>query len=237
MLSWGARFSNPNDYWDNSELKDQIIKSLRKIEQEGRAEGSEDFNKRLEAVLKETSGYSRDEPRGVVAFWGQPVRDCDLEQIESDTDAVFKNLCEVGAASMRDGYKSEMKANRLEISSEKTRFIIYDDNFRILYFSAEVASKNYALAMYYISPPIFEHIACSAFALTDSKNAWALVGILGMESRYFAEPEKGNSSSVPMYNQPSELVSKFLSPMTPASYGDWVKAQVKKFRRIFGKKS
>ncbi|MGB4972854.1 MAG: DUF4062 domain-containing protein [Cyclobacteriaceae bacterium] len=224
-------FSSPN------ELKDQVIKSLRQYEKEGMAAGDDAFNKRIDTALQETSTHSQNEPRGVVAFWGQPTSATDLDYVEKSADALFQQLCSVGAANMRTGYKINTKSNRVEIESEKTKLVLYDDGLKIIYFSAEPANdSSISFAMFHVSPGMFQDIALRCFDLCDTKIVWSLVGLLGMESRYFAEPEKGNSSSVPMYNQPSELVVKFLSPITIASYGDWVRSQVKKFQRIYSKK-
>lgn len=220
----------------DGELKDQIVKSLRNLEKEASAVSENDFLKRFENILQDTHSRSRNESFGAIAFWGQPIKEYDLAAIEQNADNIFKQLCDIGVTNMREGYKLYTKNNRIEITSNKTKFFVYDDGFKILYFSPTIeGQEGYSFSMFYVSPGLFERVTLGSLSLCESKISWTLLALFGMDNKYFAEPEKGDSTTIPMRQQSSEVVTKFLSPITKSTYEDWVKAQVKKLKWVFRK--
>ena len=116
-----TKFSNPG------ELKDLIVKAIRNWEAEKQSHNEQAFNERLDQFL--STVIPRNEARAVVAFWGQPTKKLDLDEIESEADKVFSDLCSTGAASMRDGFKLNQGAEILTIESGITELSFHAGRF------------------------------------------------------------------------------------------------------------
>lgn len=220
----------------NEELKDLVVQALRQFEKEADSANQEQFLARIGQVLPLKSN-SRQDTKGVVIFWPQPGIEIDLEEVESYADSIFVNICKVKAASLKDGFKVLSKKDVVSILSDKTEMHFYNDGLVVFQFSTEIEKNDMmSFNFYYASPTRFQTIANAAAVFLNSKVAWVGVGLLGMENRYFDEPVKGNTTTVPMFNSPYELGMKLFTPFTAGSYESWLDVQIKKFKRTFSKK-
>jgi len=219
----------------SEQLKHLIIKALRNWEKESINVDPEGFEKRLNLLLPNIEN-SRNEARAILVFWCQPTFDLDLDEVEQNSDKYFTQICSTGAASVRDGYNLKSKSDHVVIKTGKTECTWYSDGLTLLNFSAEPKEDYHSFSFYYVSPTIFTNVATKARTLNSSKIVWVCIGLYGMESRYFEELTKGNSTSVPMFNQTSERSAKLFSPITDAAYTEWIETQTKKFKRTFSKK-
>lgn len=221
-----TKFSSPE------ELKDLVVKSIRTWELEKTAVNTEAFMERVKSILLDKG--SRNEGMGIVVFWPQPVQEIDLSEIEKNSDDLFTQICKTDAAILRKGYELISESKKVTLKSGTTELSYYSDGLISLSFNTEKEdNRGFSFDYCFVSPSKFSSIALKSQIFIKSKAILCLVGLCGMDNRYFDEPVAGNSLTMPMFKQPSELSAKLFNPYTEISYKEWIDLEVKKFKRIY----
>ena len=94
-------FSSPE------ELKEEIIKSMRLLDQFQNAVSEDAFKEKMKQSLSIVSNYIvNDGPQLIICIWPNPPRDVDIVDIEHQLDSVFTKMCQEGLTIMKEGYDS-----------------------------------------------------------------------------------------------------------------------------------
>ena len=125
------------------QLKDEVVRGLRQVEEAGRAWPEVRFVGRIEeAIGTQSSGFGRNEPRLTVGFFPQPEMRVHLPEIENHGDQLFTQLCETRLASLRDGYKMDGTAESMRIRSGDTELNIFEDGLRLIFLRPQSPARD-----------------------------------------------------------------------------------------------
>lgn len=125
-------------------------------------------------------------PWAVVAFWGQPKQELDLDRINLNDE--FQKLCKLEIMSFESGYDMSYNTGghhkliqlQKENDTYRTKVIYYDDGLTLLIFMPKIHMR---VITCFVSPSEFESIAKTAFYLSRFFNSsWAMLGLYDMGS-------------------------------------------------------
>jgi hypothetical protein len=219
-----------------SELKDEIIRALRNLEQMYQAASEAAFDDRIKNSLEDLRGRWNGEPEIVIALWPQPVRTLDVVLLEAELDQKFEVMARVGLVSLRDGYKVDKGRTWTGLSSKKTRIAWFDDGLILLLGAATVvAADDYGFSNCYVSPIRIKDIAIATSSIAQANGAWCHIGLRHMGHAKVVEPPRQRVTSVTLRSSgPTEdQVSELLIPFTGARYEELLGRAVRRFQRTF----
>ena len=229
-----TKFSKPE------ELKDGIVSALANFKITHTPLKNEKSEKEFKARLKKIAPNFYDNNHNVssiIAFWGQPAQEVDLDKIEKGLDSTFAKLCEIEGTSLSRGYERISEKDHVAIKTNSSILAYFEDSLTFFYFKSNCHDNNeMSFAYNYISPERFRSITQKAIMLNTFSNAWVSVGIFGLDHCYFSNPTKYNSMTYPMRSEHEKLYYKFFSSITEKEYIDWLETRIQRFKREFGEK-
>lgn len=216
-----------------AELRDQIVRALRRLETMSQAISEEEFKNRIASSRKEIVGFHDSGlPELIIAFLPQPARMVDIVGLENELNAKFTALCDAGLAQLRDGYQPRVESEWTGLETGKTRLAYYPDGLMLLLVRPAPVSDS-LFSGRFVPPATLQHAASSFLDLIDSSSGYVGIELSNMENAYVADPPTGNTLTMRMWGDDSLSFSRLLVPLTPGSYRDWTDHCINLFKRKF----
>ena len=224
-----AAFTTP------SELKDELVRALRNLEQTYQAVPINAFDDRVNDSLEKLRGRRSTQPEIVVAFWPQPVRSLDVVLLESQLDQKFTAMAAAGLVSLRDGYEVSKGRTWTGLHNEETETAWFDDGLVLLRRAATVEVEGYGFSSYYASPSRIRDTALAANMVAQSNGAWCHIRLQHMDHAKVAEPPRQRASSMTLrsFGSSEDHFSELLIPLTGTRYEELVGRAIRRFQREF----
>ncbi len=222
-----ASFSSPG------ELKDEIIKGLRQLEQTENTIPESEFEKNILDKIEQSHGsyYGRDAEL-ILAFFPQPKRERDLDGVEQSLNETFQKLFTSHVAELSDGYEKISDRNHAGLQTGKLSVYYYDDGSILLRADPTIDGIG-SFSTNFASPTKIAKY-CNAFQqLVPENSGFMRIELRNMENMYVAEPPDTNSLSMAMYHQESYAINKLFIPLTEAGYAVWVESCIKRLKRQY----
>lgn len=215
------------------ELKDQVVRALRRLETMSQAISEAEFKNRIASACKEIVGFhDSDLPELIIAFLPQPARMVDIVGLEKELNARFTALCDAGLARLRDGYQPKIESEWTGLETGKTRLAYYPDGLMVLLVRPAPVTDSF-FSGHFVPPATLEQAAGGFLGLIESSSGYLGIELRNMEHAYVADPPKGNSLSMKMWGDNSQFFSRLLVPLTPGNYRDWTEHCINRFKRKF----
>lgn len=222
-------FQTPED------LKDEIVKSLRQLNQAQQAVPEDEFKERVDSAVSSVVGYSsRRDPVLSLAFLPQPLRDVDIVHIEARLDLVFSELCAKGVLVMREGYKAECQRDWTGLKAKDASVAFFSDGLIMLQLSP-IDRRDDFFSGSFAPPSRIKNLAAGAFSIVEATSCWAYVSLSGMEHVVVRELPEGKISSMTMrmHGDTEAAFEKLFIPLTQNAYVSWIEQCLRRFERIF----
>ena len=224
-----ANFFDPND------LKDELIKGLRKLHLMEQAISPEKFKNRIETALnqiKESSLF--DSAKLVIAWCPQPTRNIDIVTLEDELDEKFARMCSNKLAVMRNGYEPQLNRDWTGIKNQNNILSYFDDGLIVFIFDPIIKKEGFVFSNYFVPPSRIKELCSGAYEIFEDKNGWCYIGLENMDNVFVHELPKGeNSISFPMAQEGSASFNKLFIPISPTVYNKWIDMCINRFKRIF----
>jgi len=215
------------------ELKDQVVRALRRLETMSQAISEDEFKNRIATARKEIVGFhDSDSPELILAFLPQPARMVDIVGLEDVLNAKFTALCDAGLARLRDGYQPRIESEWTGLETGKARLAYYPDGLMVLLVRPAPVTDSF-FSGHFVPPPALEQAAGGFLALIDSSSGYVGIELHNMEHAYVADPPEGSSISMKMGGDDSQFFSRLLVPLTPGNFRDWTEHCINRFKRKF----
>lgn len=224
-----ATFTTP------SELKDEIVRALRNLEQTYQAVPGNVFDDRVNDSLERLRGTWSKRPEIVVAFWPQPVRSLDVVLLESQLDQKFTAMATTGLVLLRDGYEVNKGHAWTGLDCKETQIAWFDDGLLLLRRAATVESDDHGFSSYYASPTRIKDTVLAASLIAQAHGAWCHIRLQHMEHVKVAEPPRQRASSISLrsFGSSEDHISELLIPLTRARYEELIDRAIRRFQRAF----
>jgi hypothetical protein len=220
-----------------SELKDEVVRGLRQLEQAANALSEDKFLQRVhQAAAEARAAKGFQDPKLKIAFLPQPKVRVHLPDIEANADTVFSELCSAGLASLRDGYKLEGGADVVKIESGTTELSVFSDGLRLIRVRARPGARERGwFDDNFVPPSYVQTLAAAAFNVSNANSGWCYVAMDGMQHSLMRErpSERATSISMPMRSDDVAEEAHLFQPLNRPAYETWIKQVVESFTRRF----
>jgi len=218
------------------QLKDEVVRGLRQLEQAGRALPEKELVARVQAAMEPAGSGWGSEARLSIGFLPQPEMRLHLPDVEGSADAIFTKLCNAGLASLRDGYEMEGEADDVVIRSGTAELRLFQDGLRLIRVRPQLPDRERAsFDNMFVPPSYVRKLATSAFGLFEANSGWCYIGLAGMQHHVMRERphERVTSISLPMRSEDAAEERRLFQPLTRPAYEGWIKQVVELFERRF----
>ncbi len=228
------------EFSSTEELKDEIVKGLRQLNQIMEAAPEKEFVQRAKDCFSQASRHlSTEHPELNFTFWPQPSRHLDIVQLENGLDQSFAKLCDGGLALMRDGYQPILEKDFTGVVSKQTKLLYFHDGFILVSLSPITEREGFVFSSNFAPPSRLNEFAKGTSQIFDFNGAWCGIQLKGMANVYVKElPPDGTNSLTLRGVWGSDEEAHFherLIPIAEASFLAWTDACINRFRRIFAK--
>lgn len=218
------------------ELKDEIIKSLRLIDQFQNAVPEDVFKENLQQQLSSFSNYTYlNGPRLNIGIWPSSAKEIDVIDIEQHLDSVFSKMCQGGLAVMRDGYEPITQRDWTGIKSGKSIMAFFTDGLILLILSPVIEKEDFHFNSHFAPPSRIKQLAMAARPFIESNSCWLHIGLNEMNSMSVKELPRENLNSITMrtFGENEAGFQKLFVPFTDQAYNSWIEQCIKRFQRTF----
>jgi hypothetical protein len=218
------------------ELKDEVVRGLRQLEQASHALPEERFLARVQAAMGSAGSGWRSDALLSIGFLPQPEVRLHLPDVEASADVIFTKLCNAGLAFLRDGYEMDGEPEVVVIRSNATELRLFHDGLRLIRVRPQLPERERAsFDSMFVPPSYVRKLASSAFSLFDANSGWCYIGLAGMEHHVMRErpQERVTSISLPMRSDVAAEERRLFQPLTRPAYEAWIKQAVELFERRF----
>lgn len=226
-----ATFTSPE------ELKDEIIKSLRLLDQFQNAVNEDVFKENLQQHLSSFSNYTyHNGPQLNISIWPNPAKEIDVIDIEQHLDSVFTKMCQGGLAVMRDGYEPITQRDWTGIKSGKSIIAFFSDGLILLILSPLVEKEDFHFSSHFAPPSRIRQLAMAARQFIKSNSCWLHIGLKEMNYTSVKElPHENLNRGITMrtFGENEADFRKLFVPFTDQAYSTWIEQCIKRFQRIF----
>ena len=224
-------FSSPE------ELKEEIIKSLRLLDQFQNAVSEDVFKEKMKQSLSIVSNYIvNDGPQLIIGIWPNPPRDVDIVDVEHQLDSVFTKMCQKNLTIMKEGYDSISERDWTGIKSVKSMMAFFPDGLLLISLSAVIEKDDSHFSSYFSPPSRIKQLAMATQKFVESNSCWFHIGLKGMNYVTVKELPKINlNSAITMrtFGENEAEFRKLFVPFTEQAYNNWLEQCIKRFQRIF----
>lgn len=224
-------FSSPE------ELKEEIIKSIRLLDQFQNAVSEDAFKEKMDQSLSMVSNYRvNDGPQLIIGIWPNPPRDVDIVDIEHQLDSIFTKMCQEGLTIMKEGYDAISERDWTGIKSGKSIMAFFPDELLLISLSAVIGKDDFHFSSHLVSPSRIKQLAMAAQKFIESNSCWFHIGLKGMNYVTVKESPKINlNSGITMrtFGKNEAEFQKLFVPFTEQAYNNWLEQCIKRFQRIF----
>jgi hypothetical protein len=219
------------------ELKEEIIKSLRLLNQFQNAVSEDVFKEKMKQSLLIVSNYTvNNGPQLIIGIWPNPPRDVDIVDIEHQLDSIFTKMCQEGLAIMKEGYDSIPERDWTGIKSGKSMMAFFPDGLLLICLSAVIEKDDFHFSSHFASPSRIKQLAMAAQKFIESNSCWFHIGLKGMNYVTVKElPKRNLNSGITMrtFGENETEFRKSFVPFTEQAYNNWLEQCIKRFQRIF----
>jgi len=217
------------------ELKDAIIRGLKRLEVKDSAIGESEFESRVSRATESLRRHCSDwnePPEMVVAFLPQPERSVDIVQLESQLDNLFFALSESGMTSLRDGYQPLVDRDFTGLKTKRLCLATFDDGMLVLIMHPAVDGEG--LFSGHFVPPVGLTDALTGFhRLIKAHSGYVRVALRNMGGAYVANPPGGNALFMKLFGEEEAGFTELFVPLSDAGYRAWIDQSIRRFSRIF----
>lgn len=225
-----AAFNGPED------LKDEIIKSLRLLDQMQNAVSEDEFNERVKQHLSSVSNYTyHNGPQLNIGIWPNPSKDADIVDIEHKLDYIFTKMCQGGLAVMKDGYEPITQRDWTGIKTGNSIIAFFADGLILLILSPVVEKEGFHFSSHFAPPSRIKQLAVSSRQFIEANSCWLHMGLKEMNYTSVKEMPEENQTSMTMRTSGENMADfrKLFVPFTDQAYSSWLDQGIKGFQRIF----
>jgi hypothetical protein len=220
------------------ELKEEIIKSLRLLDQMQSAVSEDVFKENLKQRLSSVSDYTyyHNGPQLSIGIWPNPPKDVDIVEIEHKLDSIFTVMCQGGLALMRDGYEPIRQRGWTGMKSGKNVIAFFADGLILLTLSPVIEQENFHFSSHFAPPSRIKQFAIAARQFIESNSCWIHIGLKEMNYTSVKElSERNMNGGITMrpFGENEADFQKLFVPFTEQEYNKWIEQCIRRFQRIF----
>ena len=203
------------------QLKDEIIRSLRALEQQRNAIESKEFESHLNHALTLLANFCGRDIELILSFLPQPTKFVDLRSIEESSDGQFQLLADHALVRMRDGYDEFSGESFTGLKSGNLRYALFDDGLRVLIADPRIVNES-AFSYAFASPSRIKTFAIGFGRLIEDNGGFCHLRLNNMSHAAVAEPPSGNSVSLPFHGDEKSPVYRTFYSFHPGEIRDMV---------------